>query len=455
MLTSALQAAQVDYSTQPMSPPSSTQTGVRALAPRARIAALDDAHAPQWLDEWRPSPHLADRGMEAQDDDGVVTARIRIEGEPWLVAAQDERFLGGSVGAEHAKALRALCTRACAERPAGLALLAASGGVRLHEANAAELELARALRAMFAVRQAGIRTAAVAVGHLFGGACVLACATDRLGTLPGVRVGLSGPKVVETACGRGELDAADPAAVDALYGAAVRVRDGHAYAVDDDPAAIRQSLHRTTASALTDAIASSPGAPNPVDLAPLDAAWNARPVGAGLWRSPQAWIVAPFGAHHVDAASVRALDRALLAHLAPGGASPGCAIVLEDSPGHAVSRAAEQGFLSRDLARHAGVLDVLRARGVRLVGALIGTGHSAAFFTNALQADVLCAVPAARVVAMDPAAIARVTGVDALRLIAHDRLLGQPVRHFAALGGVGSVLPDASPARILAFALQR
>ena len=92
---------------------------------------------------------------------------------------------------------------------------------------------------------------------------------------------------------------------------------------------------------------------------------------------------------------------------------------------------------------------------MRLVGALIGTGHSAAFFTNALQADVLCAVPAARVVAMEPAAIARVTGVDAQRLIAHDRLLGQSVRHFAALGGVESMLTDASPAQILAFALQR
>ena len=183
-----------------MSAPSSTQASVRALAPRARIAALDDAHAPQWLDQWRPSPHLAERGMEAQDDDGVVTARACIGGEPWLVAAQDERFLSGSVGAEHAKALAALCARACAERPAGLALLAASGGVRLHEANAAELELARALRAVLAVRQAGVRTAAVAVGHLFGGACVLACATARLGALPAVRLGLSWPKVVESAC---------------------------------------------------------------------------------------------------------------------------------------------------------------------------------------------------------------------------------------------------------------
>ena len=175
---------------------------VQAMAPRARIAALDDAGAPRWFEAWRPSPHLADRGLEAQDDDAVVTASVRIGGESWLVAAQDERFLGGSVGAEHAKALRALFVRARSERPAGIALLAASGGVRLHEANAAELELARALRALLDARSAGVHTAAVAVGDVFGGASVLACATDRLAVLPAVRIGLSGPKVVESARGR-------------------------------------------------------------------------------------------------------------------------------------------------------------------------------------------------------------------------------------------------------------
>ena len=100
----------------------------------------------------------------------------------------------------------------------------------------------------------------------------------------------------------------------------------------------------------------------------------------------------------------------------------------------------------------ASALTMLRTRGVRIAGALIGTGHSAAFFANALQSDRLCAVAGARVIAMDPAAIARVTGVDAERMIEHDPLMGQPVRHFAALGGVDVVLEDSSPARILAFA---
>ena len=52
------------------------------------------------------------------------------------------------------------------------------------------------------------------------------------------------------------------------------------------------------------------------------------------------------------------------------------------------------------------------------------------------------ALPAARVVAMEPAAIARVTGHDVARLLEDDPLLGQPVRHLEAHGGVAGTVPD-------------
>ena len=86
------------------------------------------------------------------------------------------------------------------------------------------------------------------------------------------------------------------------------------------------------------------------------------------------------------------------------------------------------------------MLALLRHRGARLTGLLCGTGHSAAFFVDALQAPRLVAATDARVVAMEPAAIARVTGRDVAALIDADPLLGQPVRHFAALGGVERVV---------------
>ena len=79
---------------------------------------------------------------------------------------------------------------------------------------------------------------------------------------------------------------------------------------------------------------------------------------------------------------------------------------------------------------------------------LTGTGHSAAFFANALQADRVSALPGARVVAMEVPAMARVLRLDPAKLAAlveDDPLLGQPVRHFAALGGATIVGESATP----------
>ena len=41
---------------------------------------------------------------------------------------------------------------------------------------------------------------------------------------------------------------------------------------------------------------------------------------------------------------------------------------------------------------------------------------------------------------MGPDAIARVTGLDTARLIEDDPLLGHPVRHFDALGGITAIV---------------
>jgi hypothetical protein len=118
-------------------------------------------------------------------------------------------------------------------------------------------------------------------------------------------------------------------------------------------------------------------------------------------------------------------------------------VLLEDSAGHAVSRAAEMKLVSQFLAHHASVLALLRARGARLMGLLVGTGHSAAFFSNALQAPECYALPDSRVVAMEPSAVTRVTGIAAADLIENDVLLGQPVRHLVAQGGA-VLVPEAS-----------
>jgi malonate decarboxylase beta subunit len=447
---------------------------LRAARPRERIGLLADPGSVTWLDGPRASPHLRQYGIDARDDDGIALARMHLAQGTWLVGAQDAHFLAGSVGEAHGRALEALFLRAARERPTGVLLLLASGGVRLHEANAAELALGRALRAGVDLRAAGVPILALAVGDVFGGACVLACAADHLGALPGTRLGLSGPKVLETAAGTQVLDTRDAAAVRALYGVDARTAAGQVDAVPDDVAAVRSwvagtapapfalatdARQRTLAASLGEVRAGAPIVPERAADVPSGAArrrdlprgWHGAHLGGGLWRTPDAFVVAPFGAAHVDARALLALDLALLAHVGTDRSEPQVVVLLEDSAGHEVTRDAEQVFLARFLAHHACVLGVLRTRGATVVGVLVGTGHSAAFFVNALQADVLAALPQARVVAMNPDALARVTGLDAARAMEDHPLLGHPVRHLVALGGIARLLAQATPAEVAAL----
>jgi malonate decarboxylase beta subunit len=438
-------------------------TPIRALSPAERVAALADGGAVIALDAPRPSPHLARFGIRPQDDDGISIARIAIAGTPALVAAQDERFLGGSVGANHGTALHDIFVRARAERPAGVVLLLASGGVRLHEANAGELWLARALRALLDTRAAGVPVLAVATGHVFGGASVLACAADRLAMLPGTRIGVSGPKVIQSVHGKWELDADRPSDVDAVFGATARSAAGDVDLVADDADALRawirvafaqtQPFAERVASTHALLAARVPPCALRAELPFTGALAAARPEDSSgwLWGINSVLATRPAGNAPFGAAFAHALDGALLARFREAPHVPSTRVlIVEDSAGHEVSRAAEMRFLSRSLAHHAAVLALLRARGHRLSGLLAGTGHSAAFFVNALQASPLYALPHARVVAMEPSAIARITGLRAGTLIEDDPLLGQPVRHLAALGGVDEILHDDRLASLLA-----
>ena len=467
---------------------------LRHLAPRERIAAIADPGSVRSVDASfdspRPSPHLARWGIAAQDDDGVVVARAAIHGAAVLFAAQDERFLRGSAGANHGDVLRRLFVRARAERPAAVVILAASAGVRLHEANPAELVLARALVALLDLRVAGVPVLTVGVADVFGGASVLACAAERTALVRGTRFGLSGPAVIETTQGRDELDANDAVAVDALFGAEARAAAGYVDLVADDAevvcgwivAGTRASAPYTTwvrsmqerlaarlvmtqspevrAAGVQGAVelATTPIAPLPRRLAALYA--DAEPVDhvGWLWRMRDrpVWLSRPFGVATFGPREAHGLDAALLAHLADHAAGDAPTLFLvDDSHGHEVSRNAEALCVSQYLAQHAAVVALLRARNVRVRGLLTGIGHSAAFFANALQAQEVYAVAGARVVAMEPVAIARVLRIPEQEIAAqieNDPLIGHPVRHFAHWGGIAEILPDADRYRLLALA---
>jgi len=457
-----------------------TVARLRPLSAAARIAAVADPGSVAAVDEAlagpRPSRHLARWGLRTQDDDGVVLVRATIQGAPVFVAAQDECFLGGSAGTRHAEALRTLFDLARGERPEGVVLLMASGGVRLHEANPAELMLARALARLLDLRAAGVSVLSVGVGDVFGGASVLACAADEIALLPGMRLGLSGPRVIEATHGKGELAADNVAAVEALFGAEARARAGQVALVADDATTVKAWIvstlgqrepfadriahaHGRLAKRL-EAIPSTavPQSPIPPALEILFAAATALDSEELLWklRERPVWITRPPGAGTFGPRFAHGVDAALLAHLVNRTESARRTLfVVCDSAGHDSTSAAESLCVSQYLAQHAAVLALLRASGVQIIGLLAGNGHSAAFFANALQAPQVFALEHARVVAMEAAAIARVTGLDGGTLAARiddDPLVGHAVRHFAGWGGVAGILPDAYPGRLVALA---
>jgi malonate decarboxylase beta subunit len=445
-------------------------TPLGPLAPHGRVQAIADAGSATLLAASGASPHLACYGIEPRDDDGIVTARAKVHGLSVLIAAQDESFLGGSVGERHARALGLLFARAASERPAAVVMLLASGGVRLHEANPAELALSRALRAQLDARAAGVPVVAIGVDDVFGGASVVAAAADRLALLPRVRFGVSGPKVVEAASGAAELDASDAAAVSALFGAHARSAAGLVDLVSDDAevvrawiaASIRAALpfsdaiaaaHARLAVRLADARRSDPVAPLPASVPAFAQARRVDAAGT-LWKLHDArvYLTRPCGGAPFGPSSAWSLDDALLSHLDWRSPDAGATVVVvEDSTGHEATRRAESQGLAHFLAHHAGVLARLRARGHRVVGLLAGTGAGAAFFVNALQAAPLYALGQARVIAMAPQAIARVTGLDADALAARietDALVGHPVRNFASWGGVERIVERADAATV-------
>ncbi len=441
--------------------PQDPARSLRVATPAARITAVADPGSAHFLPPAGASPHLARFGIPAHEDDGIVIARARVHGAPMLVAAQDEHYLAGSVGERHGKALQAMVATARGERPSAIVLLLGSGGVRLHEANAAELVLARVLSALLDARADGIPVVAIGVASVFGGASVLACAADRLALLPGTRLGLSGPTVLESVHGKWEFDADDRRDVDAVFGAGARNARGLVELVVDDADAVRAWIARAAreredfASSVV-ALHARLGARVAGEAARLPAFEalpcfdTAAPVddAACVWRRRECWLTRPNPGATIGPADAHALDAALLANVAvsgTAGASERLPVVLvEDSAGHDVSRAAEMHLISQFLAHHAAVLALLRAQGTRLVGLLAGIGHSAAFFSNALQAPVLYALASSRVVTMEPSAVARVTGLPAGTLIDDDPLLGQPIRHFAAHGGVNAIISEAS-----------
>lgn len=185
---------------------------------RERLAHLLDAGS---FHEWLPpaerltSPHLAQLGVPSAFDDGVAIGRGMLGGRNVFVAAQEGAFMGGGVGEVHGAKLVGLFQRALRDRPVAVLLLAESGGVRLHEANAGLIAVSEVMRALLDVRAAGIPVIVLigGVNGCFGGMGIVARCADQIVMSDVGRLAMSGPEVIEASHGVEEFDSRDRALI--------------------------------------------------------------------------------------------------------------------------------------------------------------------------------------------------------------------------------------------------
>ena len=212
---------------------------------RERLARLVDAGS---FHEWLPpaeratSPHLAQLGVPSAFDDGVAIGRATLAGRTIFIAAQEGEFMGGGVGEVHGAKLVGLLQRALRDLPDAVLLLAESGGVRLHEANAGLIAVSEVMRALLDVRAAGIPVVVLIGGAngCFGGMGIVARCADRVVMSDMGRLAMSGPEVIEASHGVDEFDARDRALVWRTTGGKHRWLSGDCdVLVEDDVAAFR------------------------------------------------------------------------------------------------------------------------------------------------------------------------------------------------------------------------
>jgi len=190
------------------------------------------------------SPHLALLGVPSSFDDGVVIGHGTLNGQLVFIAAQEGEFMGGGVGEVHGAKLVGLFKRALRDKPAAVIVLAESGGVRLHEANAGLIAVSEVMRALLDARAQGIPVIMLIGGAngCFGGMGLIARCADHVVMSDLGRLAMSGPEVIESSHGVEEYDSRDRALVWRTTGGKHRYLIGDCdQLVEDDVDAFRHA----------------------------------------------------------------------------------------------------------------------------------------------------------------------------------------------------------------------
>ena len=180
------------------------------LAPRERFAALFDGgvygEVPVPVPEadplhFRDTKRYPDRLRAAQRATGEPEAMLVAEGEVGrmrlVAAAQDFRFMGGSMGLFVGNAIVAAAERAVASG-VPLVIFAAAGGARMQEGILSLMQMPRSTVAVNMVREAGLPYLSVLTNPTTGGVTAsYAMLGDVQIAEPGALICFAGPRVIE------------------------------------------------------------------------------------------------------------------------------------------------------------------------------------------------------------------------------------------------------------------
>jgi malonate decarboxylase beta subunit len=181
---------------------------------RGRIDSLIDENS---FEEILPSelkiqsPHLKKIDIVSSFNDGVIIGKAKIDKKPVLIASQEGKFMGGTVGEVHGAKILGLLKKAIKDKVSAVYFIIDTGGVRLHEANAGLIAISEIMRAIFEVRSHNIPVYAIVGSQngCFGGMGIVAGCCNTIVMNEEGRLGLSGPEVIETVHGVEEFDSKD------------------------------------------------------------------------------------------------------------------------------------------------------------------------------------------------------------------------------------------------------
>jgi len=151
----------------------------------------------KFRDGRRYTDRIRDARTATEMQDAVLVGEGLLEGHKVVAAAQDFRFMGGSLGMAAGEAVIAAMTRALEAR-SPFVLFAASGGARMQEGILSLMQMPRTTIAVQRLREAGLPYIVVLTDPTTGG---VTASYAMLGDVhiaePGALICFAGPRVIE------------------------------------------------------------------------------------------------------------------------------------------------------------------------------------------------------------------------------------------------------------------